>query len=58
MGRNINLRKLVVAVCSGGRGAEGSTVETMWGAWGARICLLMRPEDDLRAESGPVVLLG
>ena len=30
----LHLRKLVVAVCSWGRGAEGSTVEAMWGACG------------------------
>ena len=29
MGRNVSLRKLVVAVCRGGRGAKGSTVETI-----------------------------
>ena len=35
-GRNVNLRKLVVAVCSWGGEREGSTVEAMWGACGAR----------------------
>ena len=36
VGRSVNLRKFVVALCMGGRGGKGRTVDTMWGVCGAR----------------------